>query len=61
MKGGGYHAEHLEMRGNFSKAISEWLKRELEKWRDEMKKKERQPPIIPGVLNLLWLERLSKL
>lgn len=52
---GAYHAIHLRSE------ISEWLKKELGSWHDEMKKKEHQPSFDPGVVNPLWLEKLSKL
>lgn len=59
---GAYHAVHLEMPGKVAEEISKWLKKELENRRDEMiRKEERQPPFNPGVLNQLWLEKLSKL
>ena len=58
---GAYHAIHLEMPGEVAEEISEWLKKE---WHDEMMRKkdeQQQPPFNPGVLNPLWLEKLSKL
>ena len=58
---GAYHAIHLEMPGKVAEEISEWLKKELETWHEKMRKKEQQPSFNPGVLNPLWLERLSKL
>lgn len=59
---GAYHAVHLELPGKVAEEISEWLKRELGQWHDDMlTRKERQPSFNPGVLNPLWLEKLSNL
>lgn len=58
---GAYHAIHLEMPGKVAEEISEWLEKELETWQEKTRKKEQQPSFNPGVLNPLWLERLSKL
>ena len=58
---GAYHAVHLEMPGKAAEEIGKWLKKEQKKWQDAMRKKMQQPPMNPGVLNPLWLERLSKL
>jgi len=44
-----------------AEAIAEWLRVELEKWNEEAERTRCQPPFNPGVLNPLWLERLSKL
>ncbi len=58
---GAYHAVHLEMPTKAAEEIGKWLKSELKTRHDETIEKEQQPPFNPGVLNPLWLERLSKL
>jgi len=44
-----------------AEAITDWLRVELEKWNEEVKRQREQPPFNSGVLNPLWLERFSKL
>ena len=58
---GAYHAVHMEKPGEAAEEIGEWLKREMGEWQDEMRRRAQQPAISPGVLNHLWIERLSKL
>lgn len=58
---GAYHAIHLEMPRRVAEDIGQWLKMELEKWHEEMTRKKEQPPFSPGVVNPLWLEKLSNL
>ena len=58
---GAHHAVHLEKPGKAAEEVGEWLKNEVEKWRDGMRGKAQQPPFSPGALNQLWLQRLSKL
>lgn len=59
---GAHHAVHLEKKpGEAAEEVGEWLKTEVEKWRDAMRRKAQQLAFSSGALNQLWLQRLSKL
>lgn len=58
---GASHAIPLEMPGEAAAAIAEWLRPQLQKWNEEVKRKRSQPPFNSDILNPQWLERYSKL
>ena len=57
---GAHRSVHLEKKPvEAAEEIGEWLRNEVEKWRDGMRRKAQQPAFSPGTLNQLWLQRLS--
>ena len=59
---GGDHLMPYKMPGKVAESVAEWLHVEARKWDEEARRRKReQPGFEPGVLNPLWMERISKL
>ncbi|KAL6718944.1 hypothetical protein ACLMJK_003179 [Lecanora helva] len=59
---GGDHLIPFKMPVKAAAIIAGWLRGEVERWEEEARRRRtEQPPFEPGVLNALWMERISKL